>query len=938
MTLRNTKWLSLALALALPGSALAVGELDGRIRGKLLEAGTSAALPGVKVTITSPALIGGAKVIATANDGYFEATSLPPGEYTVEFSMDGIKPTRRKLVVRQGETSPLNVTWNVESDMEETIEVEAEVPTTRPDSTQSGTVFSSETQSRVASARSYQSVAQQVAGVSGGANPDVRGANAVMNRYLVDGLDITDPVTNTFSANINFDSVGSFAVLTGGMEAQYNSMGGVINLVSNQGSDEFHVDASFYGNHYKLSAPSQSGSNLYEGTKFLDQTPRPPTEGYQGNLNVSGPILKEKLWFNLSYQYGNNQASVASAPPLNRQAPNRQAISNLMRGKLTWAPGARSRVTLSAMADPASFDYPDNSTASANSITPLASRRQNQGGLLGNLIWEYFPSEATTYKFMVGGQQSTIESGPQGLLGQIDKDALADLYDESNLTYDFNRPHHTNTDDGSQWYNFNRHTTDARYTVQTDLSVARRATVFGQRHEAQVGFQGRLVQRRYSRVTPGGRYYSDAGGGPGEGGLCLDESTGVGCNTYTAYPNFSTIERGGGFGLYAQDRWKPTEWLTIMPGLRFDYGMTKDSSGRIVAQLAGLGPRLGAVVDVTRDQKTIFSAFYGRSNETLSLLAAANASPGATADIYRYSKANKQFEYLQSFGGAGGTLVDRKDHTPPHSDEILLSLRRQVSKGVGLGVEYTYKQISNMWENVEVNQLWDPSGTRIVGYRDTSYQGAIYNVSRPDSNWVKYQSVDFIASGRPTKELEFYAAYTLSFRYGPGNDTLGQLGTGIGQYYNPRQAQFYTGYALGDTRHQLKFQGSYTWKGLSFGPGLSYATGTPLARRYLTGNTVTGNILRSPVGTTPTGAGNDPSQIAEFRLPDVLTVNARVSYDFAELTGQKFTLIADGFNLFNLAAATGVRSIETVTTPSLVGQVSARQQPLRVQLGLRYQY
>jgi hypothetical protein len=929
--------LSLALALALPGSALAVGELNGRISGKLLESGTSAALPGVKVTITSPALIGGAKVIATANDGYFEASSLPPGEYLVEFSMDGVKPTRRKLVVRQGETSPLNVTWNVESDMEETIDVEAEVPATRPDSTQSGTVFSSETQSRVASGRSYQAVAQQVAGVSGGANPDVRGGNSIMNRYLVDGLDITDPVTNTFSANINFDSVGSFSILTGGMEAQYNSMGGVINLVSQQGSDEFHVDASFYGNHYKLSAPNQYGANLYEGSKFLDETPRPPTEGYQGNLNVSGPIVKEKLWFNFSYQYGNNQASVPSAPPLSIQAPNRQAISNLMRGKLTWAPGSRSRVTLSALADPASFDYADNNASNANFITPLASRRQNQGGLLGNLIWEYFPSEATTFKAMVGGQQSTIEVGPQALLGKIDSDALKDFYNESNSTYDPTRPHHTNGDDQSQWFNFNRHTVDARYTVQTYLSVARRGMLFGQRHEAQVGFQGRLVQRRYSRTTPGGRFYNDAGGGAGEAGLCVDETTGVGCNTYTEYPDVRTIERGGGFGLYAQDRWKPTEWLTVMPGLRFDYGMTKDASGRIVAQLAGLGPRLGAVVDVTRDQKTIFSAFYGRSNETLSLLAAANASPGATQTIYQYNKATKQFEYLQSAGGPGGTLVDRKNHTPPHSDEILLSLRRQVTKGVGLGVEYTYKQMSNIWDLVEVNQIWDPSGTRIVGYRDPSYKGAINNVARPDTNWIKYQSVDFIASGRPSKELEFYAAYTLSFRYGPGNDSMGQLATGLSPHFNPRQTQFYTGYAFGDTRHQLKFQGSYTWKGLSFGPGLSYATGTPLARRYLTSNNVTGNILRSPIGTTPTN-GNDPSQIAEFRLPDVLTVNARVSYDFAELTGQKFTLIADGFNLFNMAAATALRTTENASSPSLIGQATARQQPLRLQLGLRYQY
>jgi hypothetical protein len=921
--------LSLALALAIsPGVASAAGEQNGRISGKLLESGTKAALPGVTVTITSPALIGGAKVIATANDGYFEATSLPPGEYTVEFTMEGVKPIKRKLVVRQGETSPLNVVWNVESAAEETIVVEYESPGTRPESTQSGTVLSATGQSKVASGRSYQNVAQQVAGVSGGANPDVRGGNSIMNRYMVDGLDITDPVTNTFSSNINFDSIGSFAIITGGMEAQYNAMGGVVNLISAQGSDEFHIDASFYGNHFKLSAPAQYGSNVYEGYRPFDETIRPPTQGAQGNVNVSGPILKEKLWYNLSYQYTNNQASVPSGPPLNAQAPNREFIGHYLRGKLVWAPGPRSRVTLSALGDPTNIDFADNNGSNANAFSPLASRRQNQGGALGTLIWEYFPSDETTYKFQVGGQRSTIESGPQALLGAKDVTSPEG-------TYDWDKPRHNNADDGSSWFNFTRHSVDDRYTLQTDLSVARRGMLFGQRHEAQVGFQGRLVQRHYSQRLPGGRTYNDRGGGPGMGGLCLDETTGVGCSQYTETPDYKLFERGGGFGLYAQDRYKPTDWLTIMPGIRFDYGMTKDASGRIVSQLYGFGPRLGAVVDVTRDQKTIFSAFYGRANETLSLLAAANASPGPTSTVYTYNTTTKAFAPTSTSGGPGGTEVDRKNHTAPHSDEILLSLRRQVAKGTGIGMEYTYKAFSNIWDNVETNYIWDPSGARIVGYRD-GIAHPVYTVTRPDTNWVKYQSLDFIVDGRPTPEIEFYAAYTLSFRYGPGSDSMGQVGTGLSPHFNDRQRQFFTGYAYGDTRHQLKLLGSYTWKGLSIGPGISYATGTPLAKRFQTASNTTGTILRSPVGTTP-GSGNNPQQVAEFRIPDSMTVNMRVAYDFSELTGQKFTLIADAFNLFNTATPTALLRDDVVGTNTF-GQVSSRQQPLRLQLGLRYQY
>ncbi|WNG16844.1 carboxypeptidase regulatory-like domain-containing protein [Cystobacter fuscus] len=939
MKSRNIKWLHLALALSLGGSGAAFGaELNGRIDGRLREAGTQAPLPGAKVTLTSPSLIGGAKEIATAPDGYFLATDLPPGEYTVRFELEGIKPITRKLVVRQGETSPLNVTWNVESDAEENIVVEYESPGTRPESTQSGAVLSATGQSKIASGRSYQNVAQQVAGVSGGANPDVRGANSIMNRYLVDGIDITDPVTNTFSANINFDSISSFAILTGGMEAQYNSMGGVINLISAQGSDEFHADASLYANHYQLSAPGQFGSNHFEGSKPFNLTVRPPTQSYQGNINFSGPILKERLWFALSYQYSNNQASVPAGPPLNLQAPNRQAISNLFRGKLTWAPGSRSRVNLSFMTDPAIFPFADfNNGTYANAITPIAARMQRQGGWSSILNWEYFPTAETTFRATVGAQTNTISSGPQGIYGDLDLDAIRRSYRDPTITYDPNRPQHNNDDDGTVWYNDTDDTSDARYTLSADLSVSQKGTLFGQRHEAQAGFQGRMIQRRYSFRIPGGRTYYDAGGGEGEAGLCNDLQTGVGCNTYEETAPYNTIERGMGYGLYVQDRWKPVDWVTIMPGLRFDHGHIKDASGRVAGQLVGFGPRLGAVLDLTRDSKTIFSAFYGRSNETLSLLAAANASPAAVTNIYQYDPDTKTFEYNSSRGGPGATEVDAKNHTPPHSDEILVSLRRQIAKNTGLSVEYTYKVMSNIWDGLEINRQWDPSGTRVIGYNN-GQPTTVTLYTRPDSNWIKYQSVDFILDGRPTPELEFYAAYTLSFRYGPGNESMGQLNTGIGQYNNPRQTQFYTGYALGDTRHQLKLLGSYTWKGLSIGPSFSYASGTPRARRFNTASSsISGYILRSPVGTTPTTA-NDRTQLAELRLPDTITVNARVSYDFSQLTGQKFALIVDAFNVLNLGAPTAITTTDTVGAVNNFGLVTSRQQPLRVQLGLRYQY
>src|SRR5262249_28720164 len=160
---------------------------------------------------------------------------------------------------------------------------------TKPDSTQTGSVLTADTQSRVATGRSYQSIALQTAGVAdaaGTGNPTVKGSMLLHNRYLIDGLDITDPVTNTFSANLNFDSIGSVEVLTGGMEAQYNSLGGVINVVTTGGSNEWHVDSSVYVNNTKFSAGDQYGSQLYNSVRPFSRLERPAQQSYQANLNV----------------------------------------------------------------------------------------------------------------------------------------------------------------------------------------------------------------------------------------------------------------------------------------------------------------------------------------------------------------------------------------------------------------------------------------------------------------------------------------------------------------------------------------------------------------------------------------------------------------------------------------------------------------------------
>ncbi|HEX6839318.1 MAG TPA: hypothetical protein VF334_22225, partial [Polyangia bacterium] len=839
----------------------------------------------------------------------------------------GTVKAKRRVEVRQGQTSPLDIKWSAQMEEVQTYTVVEERNPTNPDSTQTGAVLTKDQESKIASGRRYQDLVQQVAGtvdVNGGGNYQIKGGNLTMNHYLVDGLDITDPVTNTFSANINFDSIASEQILTGGFEAEYNSLGGVINLITVAGSDKLSIDSSFYVNNQKFSAADQFGANLYDGVRPFGKFIAPTTQTYGANLNVGGPIVRRHLWFNASFEYDYRENSIPAGPPLDVQHPPLTSNRFLGRLKLTWAATPKNLVTLSASADPAFF----NNVVQNNSLLGVAEDHQNQGGIFAIVQWDYLRSQNLNTNVQLGFQYSTIDFGPQGHFGSISNNNDGS-FSAANDMYDANRPQHFNNDDGTTWYQGDAIQLDRRYTVQFDPSVSLRGNWLGH-HDAKIGIQSRLIYHGFHEEVPGGQLFTDAGGGPGEMGLC-DEATGNGCYQRTDQGPFDTHQWGIGAGFYVQDRWKPFRRLTILPGIRFDYGLTKNTRSETVSSLFGVGPRLGATYDLTKDQKTIVSVFYGRSNETLSLLATSSADVSAVASTYQWQQASKTWQLLQQSGGSDGYRIG-KNLTPPHTDELTASVRREVQRGSVASVTYTYKRISNIWDGVEINQIWNPAGTNVIGYANGMPQ-QIFLYTTPDTNYRIYQGVDFEYEARPNDHFDFYAGYTLAWLYGPAAEELGQInGSEIGnsQYYNPRQAQFYDGYLPEDVRHNIKVRASYSWHGLTGGIFVNFLSGAPLSKKFF--NPYDGNYtnLRSPQGTEP-GAGNSPSAIAEFRLPDTLTVNARVQYDFSDLIKQHIIVIADAFNLFDLDAATSVESRVVPTFATVI----KRQTPFRFQLGLR---
>jgi hypothetical protein len=378
-----------------------------------------------------------------------------------------------------------------------------------------------------------------------------------------------------------------------------------------------------------------------------------------------------------------------------------------------------------------------------------------------------------------------------------------------------------------------------------------------------------------------------------------------------------------------QDRWwTPLTWLTLNPGIRFDWGFTRDWKDKRATSLFGIAPRLGASADITQDGRNIAFAFYGRATEPISLLVASDSSSteASITRVFRWSQAMKAWNQIDQQGGPGGLNVD-PNAKMPHTDELTFGFRRELFPNTVGSVEYTWKRITNQWSLIEQNRVWDPSGSRVVDWADpkTIKDGVgtqVFLYTTPDTP-VWYRSFIFSTEGQPTPHWDYSVSYVMSWT------TFQDIAD------NPRLQQFFHGYSSTDIRHFFRLFASYEFfDHLVVGGAFNYQSGTPLTKTFFNYEDGDYSNRRSPAGTTPS-MPNDPKAISEFRAPDFMQLDIRLRYDVMPKQFQhRLQLVADVFNVLNEALPTDVSASDIAR----FGQVAARQRPRRIQLGLSYAY
>src|SRR5712691_6352864 len=419
MTIKIRGSFLLAVLLIAAAAQAQVGSTVGRITGVVREATSKDPIAGATVTVTGPALIGPPRTTLTDNDGRYSIVNLPPGDYDVTASVTGANPITRRVLVRANEATPVEFAWSPEMTAEAVTIVAEELHPTRPDTSMTGATFTMEKQNNLPVFRQYQSIVAFAPGVNTAAslgNPSIKGANDRNNRILIDGLDTSDPLTNTFSANLKQDSLATVQVLTGGFEAKYNALGAIQNLITNSGGDDFHFDVAFYTQQKSLQDFYVNGPNLFNGPRPFSGSDAPPISRYSASVNFNGPVIKHKLWYSAGLEWDRTSAVQPSGPPLNVQAPTRVFANWYPRAKLTWAPTDSDRIMFEGLGDPTTIDFVDNTSSLANSKDVLSQDAQLQGGWKAITELDHFFTPNIDGKILAGYSYSYIEAGAQGMV------------------------------------------------------------------------------------------------------------------------------------------------------------------------------------------------------------------------------------------------------------------------------------------------------------------------------------------------------------------------------------------------------------------------------------------------------------------------------------------------------------------------------------------
>jgi len=235
--------------------------------------------------------------------GGYSVRQLAPGTYSVTVDASGFtKAEATGVAITVGGMAELPVTLTVAGG-KEVIEVNSQaelVETSRSSTTD--TVGERRIDNLPINGRNYiqftltDSQVQRDSAPQLGAAPtsglNMSGQRGRSNLVNVDGADATDNSTNGVRSTVSQEAVQEFQIITNNYAAEYGrAAGGVVNIITRSGSNDFHGDVYGY-----------LRNRNFQAVNPFSTTSNPAYTRVQGGLAFGGPIKKDKTYYYFSYE------------------------------------------------------------------------------------------------------------------------------------------------------------------------------------------------------------------------------------------------------------------------------------------------------------------------------------------------------------------------------------------------------------------------------------------------------------------------------------------------------------------------------------------------------------------------------------------------------------------------------------------------------------
>lgn len=947
-------------ALLLLGTVQAYAQAVGSasIRGRVTDE-SGAGVPGVNVTVSSPALQLRERTTVSEQEGEFQIRSLPLGTYAVRVELAGFNTVLREgILLSAGFEARVDIVMKL-STVQETITVSGQSPVIDVGATNVSSNLSRDVLDAIPTSRSLGEAIAMAPGVRYSGAIDVGGNRT--GQFANGGSNFGSDQQSPFLEGINtrlFEG-GSMAYLDQraldeiqvtavGSSAEFATPGVAWTGIVKSGGNEFHGLFSYDGQFKSLQADNVDQALINQG---LDPSGNSIKSYYDVTAQLGGRIVRDKLWFFAAFRsierVSNELGFSESRGPDGKYGTADDPLAT----RTMWNPGQTLKVSYQPAAQHRVIGFISRSIKNerqrgASRFVPLET---TWNYWYNPTPWKFEYQWTASNKMMVNAMW-----GDSSYLAQWRAQDGSDVAGNP-MTNDIFTGYTTGPAAVARNPNKN-------HQLNASMSYYPERSLMGH-HELKTGFQYYisvygvsyydLTSGNYTRFLDNGAAYQ-----------IRTEDRQVDADSKLNNPN-----------LFISDTWRLNRRITANLGLRFEHhdlfsrGGVKQASqfgtpatyGEMdILTWNGAAPRAGVAWDVTGSGKTLLKGQWSRYLHMAAANYGSSFNPAtATLTTYKWHDLNNNLLYepgevdlnpngndfvglAQRSSASGVSTTPRPIVNPdlkqPHTDETSLTFEQEVMTDTSFRSLWVYKRVQSTYGNVKTLRpysAWNIPITRI----DPGPDGTAGNAD--DQGPVTFYDFDPKYRGaafEPTSPINRDSAHddvyngfelTLTKRQSRGWMALGSFQMVKNHIWRDLSA---TPSSPNDEVFPLdetwdwsgKIMGSYRAPyDVTVSSIYNFLAGISRQRTYTFRNVPNATSVTIPLEAL--GASRDPAQHV---------VNVRAMKPIRLSGAKKLALSFEIFNMFNVNTATTVRYVSSST----YGAISAILPPRVARIGAEFTF